>query len=80
MTSKEKLEDFIDEVLNTSDDEIDIKECWSYKSLLKDLEVLEILKNNLLITGDSWSRYLLVRNQDIKRRELIKIEEWLDGE
>ena len=45
MTSKERLDNFIDDVLNSDDDEVDIRECSSYKSLVRDLEVLEILKH-----------------------------------
>lgn len=68
MTSKEKLEDFIDDVLNSSDDEVDIKECSSYKSLVKDLEVLEILKRNLKLGAPLFG----------SEEDYQKIKEWLE--
>lgn len=78
MTSKERLDDFIDDVLNSGDDEVDIKECHSYKSLVRDLEVLEVLKKKLIVTGDSIGRYLIADNVNISSRDMNKIEEWLD--
>ena len=78
MTSKEKLDDFIDDVLNSSDDEVDIKECSSYKSLVKDLEVLEILKSILVITGDSFGDHLIIDNVNLTKQELKKIKKWLE--
>lgn len=62
MTSKERLDDFIYEVLNTSDDEVDIKECHSYKSLLRDLEIAEIFKKYLVMTGTKLEDYVVINN------------------
>lgn len=78
MTIKERLDDFIDDVLNSGDDEVDIKECHSYKSLVKDLEVLEILKKHLVITGDSFGNHLIIDNVNLTKQELKKIKEYLE--
>lgn len=77
MTIKERLDDFIDDVLNSGDDEVDIKECHSYKSLVRDLEVLEIHKKHLVITGDSFGNHLIIDNVNLTKQELKKIKEWL---
>lgn len=78
MTSRDRLEDFIDDVLNSGDDEVDIEECSSYKSLVRDLEVLEILKKHLVITGDSFGNHLIIDNVNLMKQELKKIKEWLE--
>ena len=62
MTSKEKLENFIDDVLNSGDDEVDIEECHSYKSLVRDLEIAEIFKKYLIMTGTKLEGYVVVNN------------------
>ena len=62
MTSKERLDDFIDDVLNSGDDEVDIKECSSYKSLVRDLEIAEIFKKYLVTTGTSLEDYVVINN------------------
>ena len=46
-SSKERLDDFIYEINNCEDDDVSIEELASYKRLLKDLEVLSILKKQL---------------------------------
>lgn len=62
MTSKERLDDFIDDVLNSGDDEVDIRECHSYKSLVRDLEIAEIFKKYLVTTGTSLEDYVVINN------------------
>lgn len=65
MTSKERLDDFIDDVLNSGDDEVDIRECHSYKSLVRDLEIAEIFKKYLVMTGTSLEDYVVINNVKI---------------
>lgn len=73
-----RLDNFIDDVLNSGDDEVDIKECHSYKSLVRDLEIAEIFKKYLVITGDSFGNYLIIDNVNITKQELKKIKKWLE--
>lgn len=47
MTARERLEEFIYEIINCGDDEVSPQELACYKSLLKDLEAFEIFKNHL---------------------------------
>lgn len=62
MTSRDRLEDFIDDVLNSGDDEVDIEECHSYKSLVRDLEIAEIFKKYLIMTGTKLEDYVVINN------------------
>lgn len=70
-----RLDDFVYEALNCGDDEVDIKECYSYKSLVRDLEVLSILKKQL--------QFNLVKERVtfvLPKKEREKVEEWLEKE
>lgn len=78
---EERLDDFIDDILN-SDDDVDIKECYSYKSLVKDLKVLEILKKYIVALCNSKGKVveLDINNKEITKRDAKKLKEWLDND
>ena len=80
MTSKERLDDFIDDVLNSGDDEVDIKECHSYKSLVRDLEVLEVLKEYFYKDEDkALDNYSMCIFKGPYNEEIFeKIKKWLE--
>ena len=68
MTSKEKL----NIIIRFWQDPI-------YDSLMKDLEVLEILKKCLYISNDDGDTlFVNVNNSKLQRNELVKIESWLN--
>lgn len=69
-----KLDSFIDDILNSGDDEVDIKECHSYKSLVRDLEVLELLKSKLIIDENL---NLTFKDNTLSANEFNKIKGWL---
>lgn len=67
MTSKEKL----NIIIRFWQDPI-------YDSLMKDLEVLEILKKCLYINDDGDGLYVNISNSKLQHSELVKIETWLN--
>ena len=75
-----RLDDFIDDVINSGDDEVDIEECHSYKSLVRDLEVLEILKEYFYKDEDKvLDNYsMCIFNGPYNQKEYNKIKEWLE--
>ena len=85
---KERIDEIIDDVLNCGADEVDIDECWSYKSLVKDLEILEILRDHLttkVLYGYDSPNQICWLDDKGKRIILIEgdkyykeIKEWLD--
>ena len=42
-----RLDDFVYEVLNCDDDDVDFKELLSYKTLIRDLKILDLLKKEM---------------------------------
>lgn len=42
-----RLDDFVYEVLNCGDDDVDFKELLSYKTLIRDLKILDLLKKEM---------------------------------
>lgn len=74
MIPRERLDEFIYEVINCGDDEVLPQELACYKSLLKDLEVLNILKNKL--TTDELLN-LRFKNNTLSADDFNKIKAWL---
>ena len=82
MNSKDRLDEFIYEVINTSDDEVDIKECASYKSLVRDLEVLEIFDKYIAVLCNFRGEVLEfdIRFKNLTKQDAKKLKEWLEND
>ena len=75
MTNQKKVRDnfrFID--LNTHE-KVSIEEC--YDTVIKDLEVLEILKN-YSYSHDNFTLFIAL--ESMKFDELVKVKDWLENE
>ena len=72
---KEILNDFIYEIINCEDDDVSFEELASYKKLLKDLEVLSILKKKL----NTYDLSLTFKNNTLSANEFNKVNEWLEN-
>lgn len=82
MNSKDRLDNFIDDILNSSDDEVDIKECASYKSLVRDLEVLEIFDKYIAVLCNFRGEVLEfdIRCKNLTKQDTKKLKEWLEND
>lgn len=93
MIPRGRLEEFIDDVINCGDDEVSPEALRSYKTLLKDLEILEILKNHLWQDGKKEVSWVNSRGRKYKKivktievivfeveEDYRKLKEWLKNE
>lgn len=69
MTSNEKLDKLVYEIIHGEDDGFGVEDLDIYKEILNDLEILEILKSRLLAIKYS-----------LNNKEYRKVKEWLEND